>query len=83
MEGQRLVRRGPYKYIRNPIYTGIVYGFLGTFITFGSLASLLGYKSKNTNVRGTVLFRDEFSFTLKIIDGQGQSCPSIIFLYLY
>lgn len=43
VEGQRLVRSGPYKYIRNPIYTGIVCGFFGTFITLGSLASIMGF----------------------------------------
>ena len=43
VEGQRLVRSGPYKYIRNPISTGVVFGFLGTFITFGNLASLIGF----------------------------------------
>jgi protein-S-isoprenylcysteine O-methyltransferase Ste14 len=43
VEGQRLVRNGPYKYIRNPIYTGIVCGFFGTFITFGTTASLVGF----------------------------------------
>lgn len=43
VEGQRLVRSGPYKYIRNPIYTGIVGGFFGTFLTFGSLASIIGF----------------------------------------
>lgn len=43
VEGQRLVRSGPYKYIRNPIYTGIVCGFFGTFITFGLLASFIAF----------------------------------------
>jgi protein-S-isoprenylcysteine O-methyltransferase Ste14 len=43
VEGQRLVCSGPYKYIRNPIYTGIVCGFFGTFITLGSLASIMGF----------------------------------------
>ncbi len=43
VEGQRLVCNGPYKYIRNPIYTGIVCGFFGTFITFGTIASLVGF----------------------------------------
>lgn len=43
VEGQRLVRSGPYKYIRNPIYTGIIFGFFGTFITFGTMASLVGF----------------------------------------
>ena len=43
VEGQRLVRNGPYKYVRNPIYTGIVCGFFCTFVTFGTFASLLGF----------------------------------------
>lgn len=43
VKGQRLVCQGPYKYIRNPIYTGIVCGFLGTVIAFRTLASLLGF----------------------------------------
>ncbi|OOM78465.1 isoprenylcysteine carboxylmethyltransferase family protein [Clostridium sp. BL-8] len=43
VEGQRLVRSGPYKYIRNPIYTGVVCGFLGNFIAIGNLASLIGF----------------------------------------
>ncbi|WP_411680183.1 methyltransferase family protein [Clostridium thailandense] len=43
VEGQRLVCSGPYKYIRNPIYTGVVFGFLGNFIVFGTIASLIGF----------------------------------------
>ncbi|RMD02315.1 isoprenylcysteine carboxylmethyltransferase family protein [Clostridium autoethanogenum] len=43
VEGQRLVCSGPYKYIRNPIYTSMVCGFFGTFITFGSLTSFIGF----------------------------------------
>ncbi len=43
VEGQRLVRSGPYKYIRNPIYTGVVCGFLGNLIAIGNLASLIGF----------------------------------------
>lgn len=42
VQGQRLVTKGPYKYIRNPIYTGIIGGFIGTFITIGTLASFIG-----------------------------------------
>lgn len=43
VEGQRLVCSGPYKYIRNPIYTAMVCGFFGTFITFRSLTSFIGF----------------------------------------
>ena len=43
VEGQRLIHSGPYRYIRNPIYTGIVFGFFGTFVSFGTLGSLLGF----------------------------------------
>lgn len=43
VKGQRLVCSGPYKYIRNPIYTAMVCGFFGTFIAFGSLTSFIGF----------------------------------------
>jgi len=31
----RLVRTGPYRYVRNPIYTGILIGFIGTAFVIG------------------------------------------------
>ncbi|GFZ32164.1 hypothetical protein CSC2_26900 [Clostridium zeae] len=43
VEGQRLVKDGPYRHVRNPIYTGIVCGFFGTFIALGTIASLVGF----------------------------------------
>ena len=43
VKGQSLIHSGPYRYIRNPIYTGIVFGFFGTFVSFGTLDSLLGF----------------------------------------
>ncbi|NRD78130.1 isoprenylcysteine carboxylmethyltransferase family protein [Bacillus sp. BRMEA1] len=43
VENQRLIRNGPYKHIRHPIYTGIVCGFCGTFLIFGTLASFIGF----------------------------------------
>ncbi|MCD7034537.1 isoprenylcysteine carboxylmethyltransferase family protein [Metabacillus sp. GX 13764] len=42
VKNQRLVRSGPYKFIRHPIYTGIVCGFFGTFLLFGTLPSFIG-----------------------------------------
>ena len=42
VEGQRLIKCGPYKHIRNPIYTGVICGFFGTFLTLGTIASFLG-----------------------------------------
>ena len=37
-----LVRRGPYAFVRNPIYTGIVAAALGTALTGGELLELVG-----------------------------------------
>lgn len=37
-----LVRRGPYRVVRHPIYTGCLFGFLGTAISFGELRGLAG-----------------------------------------
>ncbi|MFB9760342.1 methyltransferase family protein [Ectobacillus funiculus] len=32
VKNQRLIRNGPYKHIRHPIYTGIVCGICGIFL---------------------------------------------------
>jgi protein-S-isoprenylcysteine O-methyltransferase Ste14 len=43
VEGQHLVRRGPYAVVRNPIYSGMALGVLGTALVRGTLGSLLGF----------------------------------------
>jgi protein-S-isoprenylcysteine O-methyltransferase Ste14 len=40
-EGHELIRTGPYRNIRHPIYTGILIGFLGTAIVNGQVRGLL------------------------------------------
>lgn len=40
-EGHELIRTGPYRTIRHPIYTGILLALLGTAITFGEVRGLL------------------------------------------
>ena len=37
-----LIRTGPYRYVRHPIYTGILLAFLGMVIIFGQWRGLLG-----------------------------------------
>jgi protein-S-isoprenylcysteine O-methyltransferase Ste14 len=39
---RRLVVRGPYRYVRNPMYVGAIIGLIGASLYFRSLA-LLGY----------------------------------------
>jgi protein-S-isoprenylcysteine O-methyltransferase Ste14 len=41
-EDHSLVRSGPYKHVRHPIYTGILVAFLGTALTIGEWHALLG-----------------------------------------
>jgi protein-S-isoprenylcysteine O-methyltransferase Ste14 len=41
-EGHELVRGGPYRSIRHPIYTGILLALLGTAIVLGEIRGLLG-----------------------------------------
>jgi len=43
-EDHELVQRGPYRFVRHPIYTGLQGMFLGTAIAFGRLAALLPYR---------------------------------------
>jgi protein-S-isoprenylcysteine O-methyltransferase Ste14 len=40
-EGHELIRSGPYRRIRHPIYTGILVAFLGTAIAVGRVAGLI------------------------------------------
>jgi protein-S-isoprenylcysteine O-methyltransferase Ste14 len=36
-EGHRLIRTGPYRLARHPIYTGMIFGFIGSAIALGEL----------------------------------------------
>ena len=40
-EGHRLIRSGPYQFVRNPIYTGILAGIAGTAIALGKISGLV------------------------------------------
>jgi protein-S-isoprenylcysteine O-methyltransferase Ste14 len=40
-EGHELIRTGPYRMIRHPIYTGILLALLGTGVTIGEVCGLL------------------------------------------
>lgn len=42
VQNQTLVTRGPYRYVRNPMYTGFLSAALGTTLYQPSLSSLLG-----------------------------------------
>lgn len=39
--GHQLIRTGPYRYVRNPIYTGILIGFIGTVLVLGLWIAVL------------------------------------------
>jgi protein-S-isoprenylcysteine O-methyltransferase Ste14 len=41
-EGHELIRTGPYRSIRHPIYTGILLALLGTAIAIGEVRALIG-----------------------------------------
>ena len=40
-EGHTLVQRGPYRWVRHPIYTGLLLASLGTAVVSGSLHSMV------------------------------------------
>ncbi len=42
-QDHELVTRGPYRYVRHPIYTGMLAMFLGTALASGRLGGLLGF----------------------------------------
>ena len=39
-EGHQLIRTGPYRWVRNPMYTGMLTAYLGLVIAFGIVAAL-------------------------------------------
>ncbi|MGA2429578.1 MAG: isoprenylcysteine carboxylmethyltransferase family protein [Candidatus Acidiferrum sp.] len=41
-EGHELIRTGPYRTIRHPIYTGILLAFLGNAVALGEVRGLIG-----------------------------------------
>lgn len=41
-EDHALIRSGPYRYVRHPIYTGILLAFLGMAVTIGEWRALVG-----------------------------------------
>jgi protein-S-isoprenylcysteine O-methyltransferase Ste14 len=41
-EGHELIRHGPYRYVRHPIYSAILTMFLGSAIAIGRLGGLIG-----------------------------------------
>src|SRR5262249_18572857 len=41
-EDHEMVQRGPYRFVRHPIYTGLQSMFFGTAIAFGHLAAFIG-----------------------------------------
>jgi protein-S-isoprenylcysteine O-methyltransferase Ste14 len=42
-EGHRLIRTGPYQYVRHPLYTGFLSAILGSAITGGTIAAFAGF----------------------------------------
>src|SRR5262245_31780819 len=42
-EDHTLIRTGPYRYVRHPIYTGVLLGMLGMAIAIGQWRALLGF----------------------------------------
>lgn len=42
-QDHELIRAGPYRWVRHPIYTGILFGFLGSAIARGEWRGLLAF----------------------------------------
>jgi protein-S-isoprenylcysteine O-methyltransferase Ste14 len=42
-DGHELITRGLYRYVRNPIYTGILLMVLGTTLAYGTLGACIGF----------------------------------------
>jgi len=52
-QDHELIRTGPYRLVRHPIYTGLLLAILGTVIAFGEWRGLLAFAS----LSGSLLFK--------------------------
>jgi len=59
-KNHELITTGPYKYIRHPIYSGLLMLFLGTALAIGNLGSLLGFVLLVINFKIKSLNEEEF-----------------------
>ena len=41
-DSHMLIKIGPYQFVRNPIYTGVIFAMLGMMITLGEIRGLIG-----------------------------------------
>jgi len=41
-EGHELIRTGPYRWVRHPIYTGLLVAFLGNAVAYNAVGSFIG-----------------------------------------
>jgi protein-S-isoprenylcysteine O-methyltransferase Ste14 len=64
VEKQKLVQHGPYRYIRHPIYTGVIGAFFGTLLVQGTLASLIALVCIVVKYILKINKEEQFLFTL-------------------
>jgi hypothetical protein len=41
--GHKLIQTGPYRIVRHPIYTGLLFGFIGTTMVYGAVGGFDGH----------------------------------------
>jgi protein-S-isoprenylcysteine O-methyltransferase Ste14 len=59
-ENHELVRSGPYRLVRHPIYTGFLFALLGTAIVRGDLSAFLGFALATLTLKLKSLTEESF-----------------------
>jgi protein-S-isoprenylcysteine O-methyltransferase Ste14 len=67
-KNHELITRGPYRYVRHPIYLGLLMLFLGTALAIGNLGSILGFILLFFNFKQK--YRDEEALMIKHFKGR-------------
>ncbi len=74
---RELVVTGPYHYVRNPIYVGVVFIFLGHFLWFGYWALLIYPALAFIGVHFFVVLYEEPTLTRKFGDSYKEYLKSV------
>ena len=59
-EDHKVIKSGPYAFVRHPIYSGLILAFLGTAATIGTVRSFLGFSMIVFSMVGKLMLEERW-----------------------